>query len=62
MDTTNIQYDAYRKSFTLKVKDCVRKLLKDSYLGRKIYPYVQRCWLMQSQSDKNDCRNVALLC
>ncbi len=44
MDTTNIQYDTYRKSFTLKVKDCVRKLLKDSYLGRKIYPYVQRCW------------------
>ena len=40
----NTQYKTYRKSFILKVKDFVRNFLKDSYLGRQIYPFVQRCW------------------
>lgn len=44
MDTQNIQYKTYRKSFILKVKDNVRNWLKDSWLGRKIYPLIQRCW------------------
>lgn len=44
MDTQNIQYKTYRKSFILKVKDNVRNWLKDSWLGRKAYPIVQRCW------------------
>ena len=44
MDTQNIQYETYRKSFILKLKDNVRNLLKDSWLGRKVYPLIQRCW------------------
>ena len=44
MDTKDIQYSAYRKSFALKVKDFWRSILKESCLGRKIYPVVQRCW------------------
>lgn len=44
MDTQNIQYKTYRKSFILKLKDNVRNWLKDSWLGRKIYPLIQRCW------------------
>ena len=44
MDTQNIQYTTYRKSFILKLKDNVRNWLKDSWLGRKTYPLIQRCW------------------
>lgn len=44
MDTQNIHYENYHKSFILKVKDTVRNRLKDSRLGRKIYPLIQRCW------------------
>lgn len=44
MDTRDIQYKTYRKSFILKLKDNVRNLLKYSWLGRKAYPLMQRCW------------------
>lgn len=44
MDAQDVQYGAYRKSFALKVKDLGRSILKESCLGRKIYPFVQRCW------------------
>ena len=44
MDAANLKYDAYRKSFILKLKDGVRRVLKDSSLGRGVYPLIQHCW------------------
>ena len=44
IDSQNVKYVAYHKSLTLKIKDFVRSLLKDSRVGRKIYPWFQRCW------------------
>lgn len=44
MDSGDIEYNAYRKSFILTVKDMVRRSLKTSFLGRIIYPYAQKCW------------------
>ena len=44
MDSGNVEYNAYRKSFILTVKDTVRRFLKTSCLGRIIYPYAQKCW------------------
>lgn len=44
MDKHDIEYGHYHKSAILAIKDFGRKLLKDSCLGRKLYPIVQRCW------------------
>lgn len=40
----NVAYGRYRKSFTLRFKDWLRKGLKDSSLGHLVYPFFQKCW------------------
>lgn len=34
----------YKKSTVLKIKDCLRGILKTMPLGRIIYPFFQKCW------------------
>lgn len=44
MGNTELGYGNYRKSLTLQIKDAVRKMLKSSWIGQKIYPFFQKCW------------------
>jgi glycerol-3-phosphate cytidylyltransferase len=44
MNSTELGYGNYRKSLALRIKDGVRKVLKSSWLGQKIYPFFQKCW------------------
>lgn len=44
MSKTEVRYGCYRKSFALRMKDFIRKLLKDSSVGKFVYPFFQKCW------------------
>lgn len=39
-----MEQQKYRKSFSWRVKDAVRKVLKSSAIGRAVYPFFQKCW------------------
>ena len=44
MGKSEVKYECYKKSFVLRMKDFIRKLLKDSQIGKSVYPFFQKCW------------------
>lgn len=41
---SEVRYECYKKSFVLRMKDFIRKLLKNSRIGKSAYPFFQKCW------------------
>lgn len=44
LDVGEVNYGSYKKSWSLVIKDSVRKFMKSSKFGHVFYPLLQKCW------------------